>query len=364
MNGCTLINSPKYQEAQKMLPNINKYVLYGTQKEITDKYGRFAYMDEIPGANSSEFLKDKLKFRQSKNFGYSYNEDIQKYTNTNSPQEAMVKLNNDLHRDLITDIFPIRETSIIDIIRRPSKSWVDESIPNVEIDTSFSESKSKNMICNMLFDLGRQYGITMNAITNEDIVNNPEFNEIRGQISDAAGFIHNGQIYINTSLSTIDTPIHELMHLFLGSIRYTQPDLYFGLVQSVESLPNFVELAKPFVGRAMSDIQEEVFVQEFSKFITSSPSMFDNINPDIIDNIFYELYRNIDSALVGKYSINNISNESITDKTILQLCKQLQSTKPNPIYAKPLDDASTHRLMGNIKEYLMKNNELEMNCNG
>lgn len=364
MNGCALVNSPKYQEAQRMLPNTDKYILYGVEKEITEKYGRFAYMDEIPGANSSAYLKSGISFRQSKSFGYAYNNDIQNYTSTKSPQEAMIKMNNELHRDLITNILPIGETSIIDITRRPSKNWIDQSIEDINIDTSYNRSKNKNMLCNMFIDLGRQFGINMNPITNQDVINNEEFNGVRGQISNAAGFIHNGQIYINTDLATIDTPIHELMHLFLGSIRYTQPDLYFGLVQSAESLPNFIELAKPFAGRAMSDINEEVFVQEFSKFLVAKPSMFDSIDSNIIDNIYYELYRNIDSMLLGKYSVNNIHNQSITDKSILQLCKDLQSTKANPLYSKILDDAKAHRFMGNIKEYLIKNNELEVKCYG
>jgi len=46
--------------------------------------------------------------------------------------------------------------------------------------------------------------------------------------------VKNGNIYINIENSTMDTKVHELMHIFLGGIRYSNPELYFSLVNQVE----------------------------------------------------------------------------------------------------------------------------------
>jgi hypothetical protein len=46
----------------------------------------------------------------------------------------------------------------------------------------------------------------------------------------SAAFIYNGDIYVNTDIATIDSQVHELMHIFLGSMRFKNPELYMELV--------------------------------------------------------------------------------------------------------------------------------------
>jgi sulfur carrier protein ThiS len=56
------------------------------------------------------------------------------------------------------------------------------------------------------------------------------------QIPDAAqavAFIYNGDVYINSDVATIDSKIHELMHILLGAMRFKQPELYSEIIQSV-----------------------------------------------------------------------------------------------------------------------------------
>jgi hypothetical protein len=49
----------------------------------------------------------------------------------------------------------------------------------------------------------------------------------------ASAFIYNGDVYINTDIASIDSKVHELMHILLGSMRFKNPELYFELVQTV-----------------------------------------------------------------------------------------------------------------------------------
>ena len=74
------------------------------------------------------------------------------------------------------------------------------------------------------------------------------------------GFVKDGNIYINVDNSTMDTKVHELMHIFLGGVRYSNPELYFSLVNQVEQLPRYEEFASNFPNRTRGDINEEIFV--------------------------------------------------------------------------------------------------------
>ena len=67
----------------------------------------------------------------------------------------------------------------------------------------------------------------MIPITKSEL-NNPAFEGL--PVSEAQAFILNGNIYVNTDSATVDAPIHEQLHLFLGSIRFGNPNLYFQLV--------------------------------------------------------------------------------------------------------------------------------------
>jgi hypothetical protein len=58
------------------------------------------------------------------------------------------------------------------------------------------------------------------------------------------------------------------MHIFLGSMRFKNPELYMELIQTVENLPNIETLARNYPNRTKSDLLEEVFVEEFSKYLS------------------------------------------------------------------------------------------------
>ena len=176
------------------------------------------------------------------------------------------------------------------------------------------------------------------------------------------GFIYNGNIYLNIDNATIDTPIHEMMHLFFGAIRYTDPEIYFNLVNSIEQLPNYNKLAENFVGRTRGDINEEVFVQEFSKYISGEQSSFDTMDKSILSKLFYNIYRNIDTIISGKYSSKGLSNAF--DKSIIQLSELLQSDIINNKFSGSLTPDVIHRVLANFKEDLIKKGQLEERCDG
>jgi hypothetical protein len=59
----------------------------------------------------------------------------------------------------------------------------------------------------------------------------------------------NNNIYINTDLATLDSPIHEILHLVLGSIKFQNPKLYTDLVSLAVQFGNFNKIAKKYPNR-------------------------------------------------------------------------------------------------------------------
>jgi len=115
-------------------------------------------------------------------------------------------------------------------------------------------------------------------------------------------FIYNGDIYINTDNSSIDAPLHEMMHLLIGSIKFTNPSLYSNLVSLAESFDNYPRLIKTFKNRTRSDINEELFVTEFSRYVTGQDSVLNNLNKNVLYEISYNVHRLLDSVLMGRKS--------------------------------------------------------------
>ena len=57
-------------------------------------------------------------------------------------------------------------------------------------------------------------------------ITNPKYPDCRlnqNGISQAKAFIYNGNIYINTDNATIDSPIHEMLHIVIGGLSRSNP---------------------------------------------------------------------------------------------------------------------------------------------
>jgi hypothetical protein len=73
--------------------------------------------------------------------------------------------------------------------------------------------------CELLDKMRNFYGINISYITNDDLIEDVD-------VGSAKAFIKNGTIYINVDNATIDSPIHEMLHLFIGSISLSNPQLF------------------------------------------------------------------------------------------------------------------------------------------
>ena len=354
MNYCEIKNNPKSQTLHKM-SGLSEFDSYSSIESYYNKYGRFPELDEIPYANSEAYLKDKLQIKTTKgNTNFTTFEKIKEQTSAQTVEESNVILNQE-YSDLETHLIPIEDSVIVEIEHRPSE-YTDIDLEEKEID--FDPKDNQQLIQNALNRLAQYYGVQIIPITKYEISQIPELDSM--SVSEVHGFIYNGNIYINTDVASIDTPIHEQLHLFLGSVRYNNPNLYFSLVSSVQNLPTFQERLLEYPNRALSDASEEIFVEELAKYLTNQPSLFSQLDPSAINTLLYNIKRDIDSILMGKQSVKSISN--IFNHSLLDLAKILNSDNFDMEYAGTLDKAAIHRIMANTKEELMNKNELIQTC--
>lgn len=348
MDYCDIRTTQKGQ-ALKEASGLPEFSVYSFINGFSETYGRFPELDEIPHANSEEHLNKQLDIKETKTSKYTTTKKLVEVTGAENVAEANVKINQE-HSDLEVHLNQIGDAVIVETLHRPSE-YIEEDIEPTSIEFDGSRESNSIIIRDALNRLQTYYGVQTIPVTNSEL---PE------GFAEAKAFIKDGNIYINTDKSTIDSPIHEQLHLFMGSIRFANPQLYYSLVQSTEQLPNFELLAQEFPNRTMSDIQEEIFVNEVANYITKQPSLLDSVEDSVVNNLLYYINRDIDSILMGKQSIKALS--SVFNKSLLELAEETGSDNFDIDSAGTLDDATIHRIMANTKESLMKKNELIQDC--
>lgn len=352
MTSCINVNSVQYRELKRLstLPEI--LLKAEIAQYMEDHNGRFPMVDEIPGASSIDAIKQDLKIRED---GTSKIEDILQFTGTSNLDEATVVI-NDKYRDLDTEIIPLSKTALVDIKERPS---LFKYVETPENDFDFVDSAI--FITQSLEKMAKTMGINIKAMSIEGM----KHEGILEQIPDAAqasAFIFNGDVYVNTDLATIDSPIHELMHILLGSMRFKNPELYAKLIQTAENLPNFSDIAMNYPNRTKSDLLEEVFVEEFSKYLAGSESEFSKLDNDTLYQISYNITRTLDSILMGDNTTAALDSETLYNNSLLEIGKIVNSsTMPNTRHGF-LEDALIHRVMANVKQELFENGDLREEC--
>lgn len=352
MTSCINVKSVQYREL-KRLSTLPEILLKAEIAQYQAEHnGRFPMVDELPGASSVEAIKQDLKIRED---GTSKIEDILKFTGAPDLNSASVII-NDKYRDLDTEIIPLNKTAIVDIKERPS---LFKFVETPENDFDFVDSAI--FITNSLEKMAKTMGIGIKPISIAGMQSEGISDKIPGA-AQAAAFIYNGDIYVNTDLATVDSKIHELMHILLGSMRFKNPELYAKLIKTAENLPNFEDIAMNYPNRSRSDLLEEVFVEEYSKYLAGSESEFAKLDPDTQYQVSYNITRTLDSILMGDNTTAALDDETLYNSSLLEVGKLVNSsTMPNTRHGF-LEDALIHRVMANVKQELFENGDLKEEC--
>ena len=352
MANCINVNSAQYRELKRLstLPEVLLKAEIARYQDMHD--GRFPMSDEIPGADSRNAMVEDLKIRKD---GTSKVEDILQFTGAPDLNTANIII-NDKYRDVDTELIRLEKMAIVDIKERPS---LFKYVETPQHDFSFTDSAI--FITKSLDKMAKTMGINIKTMSTSVM----EKEGILQQIPNAAqasAFIYNGDIYVNTDVATVDSKIHELMHILLGSLKFKQPDLYNSLIQSVVNLPNIEDLAALYPNRTQSDLLEEIFVDEFSKSILGIQNEMSNLPDDVLYQIHYNITRTLDSILMGDNSTAAIDDEVLYNSSLKEVATLVNSSTMENKTHGFLEDALIHRVMANVKQELFENGDLKEEC--
>lgn len=352
MNSCINTNSAEFRalkEGSGLSDFKLKVAIDAYQTEHPD---RWPHLDEISGANSTDNLKQKLEVNKD---NVTSIQKILTTTNTQSVEEATIQINNQ-HRDLNTSILPLHNDAIITIEQRPSPFRLEKG----EL-RDFSNISSPIFIGQSLETLGKQFGIQTVFKTTAELKRERILEQVpEGAM--ASAFILDGNIIVNSDIASVDAPVHELMHVLLGSLKFTQPDLYFNIIQTAQELPTFSERAALYPHRGQSDVLEEVFVQEYAKYLTGINNAYSNLDPEIKYQLDYEMSRTLDTILNGDNSVRSIPTAYRFATTLRNLGMIVNSKNMESKFQEYKDSAYMHRVFANIKSDLLKSKKLEEIC--
>ena len=317
---------------------------------VSEENLKYPELDRVNGSDSSQYLAEHIKLKSDNG---AYIQDILDYSKTQDIYQATIAINNK-HRDLEVDILPLKEEALVTIQHRPTNT-IDKENVKVEI------SKNKQAITPIFYKLANLYGIKFHSVTIADLQSDPLFKDVL-DAQHTNAFILNGDIYINTDVADIDAPIHELSHLLLGSIKFQNPTIYNEIVSLAEQFPGYSEIAKRFLGRTKSDINEEVFVTELAKFVSNRESVIQELPEFVQEEILYNIKRMLDSMLMGDISVKAIPNEHLLNMSLFNMAELVNSNVFENISKGTLNDSQMHRILNNRKSDLLKKNELIEQC--
>lgn len=202
------------------------------------------------------------------------------------------------------------------------------------------------------------YGINIIPITNAEL-SQDRWASITGT-KGVKSFIYNGNIYINTDIATVDSPVHEFLHLLFGSMKYQNRVLYDQLVGQAEQFDSYNSISQNYPNRTRGDVNEEVFVTELAKYLTGQKNAISNLEQFAQDEIIYNINRTLDTVLMGENSVKCIENPYIMN--LKTLAKLVNSSTMISEKRGSLDDATLNRMMANTKSELIRNKELKEEC--
>lgn len=338
----------------KQRSGIPESILEAVSRSFLDKYNRFPYLDELPSANSESYLRNKLKINQYNGTEISR---VLDETQTNSIEEANAQL-NDEYRDLEIELVPLNTETLVDVTHKPTTT--NFNVNPVEVDNSPNNYIVFN---DALVKLANLYGIKFNDITEQEL-NTDKWRNIIKDPSSVNAFIYDNQVYINTSRQSVDAPLHEMMHIFVGSIRFQNPQLYQQLLNTIEKFPNYINLTSKYQNRTRNDIDEEILVSETSKFLTGQNSNIQSLPANIQYELNYNIKRLLDIILMGQDSVKTISNDRLFNMSLKQLTQEVNSSIMTNQFKGTINvnNSELHRKLNNIKSDLYKKGLLTEVC--
>ena len=379
---------PKVQALQKM-SGLSDFSIKSQIRHYTQLHnGRLPNLDELDGCDSRPYLKEQYGIINGKSNKIEVIADKvlgkENYSkkDINSTISAITHKLNNTFTDLILIPHRFGKKLAFEVQRRPTIDYT-EPTDKFKLEGNKFDGAILNSILSKLDDL---YGIKVNIFTPGNTALLQELRHKTGNskysLVGVNGFIYNGEIYISSKLTEEDankTKVHELLHLIVGSIKFTNPSVYNNLVNLASSFQNqfqnFVnkEFGKPINLQTLptlSDYQEEFMVEELAKYLTDNKNSILNKTKDneLKYQVLYNMNRVLDTAFMGDYSVKSIPPNDLYNMSLSNVMDIINSVYTKNLNFKNLThQAEQHRILANLKKQLADSkdntNKLTLECN-
>ena len=362
---------PKVEALQKM-SGLSDFSIKSQIRHYTQLHnGRLPNLDELDGCDSRPYLKEQYGIVNGKSNKIEAIADKVlgkgKYSkkDIDSTISAITHKLNNTFTDLILIPHRFGKKLAFEVQRRPTIDYT-EPTDKFKLEGNKFDGAVLNSILSKLDDL---YGIKVNIFTSGNSALLKELRQKTGNskysLAGVNGFIYNGEIYISSKLSEQDankTKVHELLHLIVGSIKFTNPSVYNNLVNLASS---FQEQFQYFVNKefgksvdlqtlpTLSDYQEEFIVEELAKYLTDNENSILNKTDDndLKYQVLYNMNRVLDTAFMGDYSVKSIPPANLYTMTLGDVMDVINSVYvKNSNFKNLVQQSQQHRILANKKK--------------
>lgn len=317
MSSCINKNSAQFQTLLKQ-SGLSESFLAAKCGEYLDKFGRFPYLDELPGSNSKVYLENTLNIKDDS----CTIQNILNLTGVQDISQAQIKLNT-IFKDNEIILNPFTETSKIYIEKRP----ITQPVSNIYID--HSNDIPSNLILNKSINkLKTIYGLPVEFTDNSETIE--------------PYIINNGIVYLNTDQLNATIPSGYLTPVLLQDMKINNNILYNELVNLMGN--------------------EYTLIDESRKLLMLKDSVLYKLPDNIKYEIQYHSSRTLDSILMGESSIKDYPNNFVFNNSLLDLCTEVNSTLDVNNYIGKDTAENIDNYLEQERQRLIENGDLEEYC--
>jgi hypothetical protein len=108
-------------------------------------------------------------------------------------------------------------------IPKKGKTKKQKNFQDGQIRRAVGRNVSAKLINTFASKMAKTFGLNVQVLTTNQIAENSDF-----EVEDATrkGFVKDGVVYINSDLATLDTPIHEFVHVWMAALKTQNPALH------------------------------------------------------------------------------------------------------------------------------------------
>lgn len=310
--------------------------------KIKDKNGNFKYKAESISSNGKKVMQIIIG---------DYNKDNISYIKFQNSRTNRIKDNPEVFGKLNTK----------------SKEGASNTKFSKNIDDYNKSYDSFIKVQTFAEELEKKLGVKFTIMNSEEIAS--IFDSDEAVFSNKRAFVKDGEIVLNSDLSSLAEPLHELTHVVLGEMKINNLNEYKTLINTVVAHPEYNKIARNYPELSGLDLNEEVFTTIFGEYYGGkirnkeskawnerNKSWFKRV-VDKIKNFFGKLFGiDVDNINLSDQLLMNMSLEEVMDR----FGGNILSGK----YTDYIDSYNSRydSLLNNILNDINKNNLIKEKC--